>query len=386
VNFDGTAAITVTAAAGTLSGATLASGVTASSLTSVGALTSLTTLGNITVGGDLTVNGTTTTVNSTTLAVTDLNITVAKDATSAATANGAGLTVVGPTTPATFTYSSADDRWNLNKALNVGTVYGALVGNASTVTTNANLTGDVSSVGNETTLATVATAGTYTTVTVNAKGLVTAGTTVTTVAQGGTALTALGTANQLLGVNTDATAFEYKTIAAGSGITVTPTAGVLTIAASSSSSDGITKAFYTGAVAAISGTTSIQADDTVPSSSEGTRLWTSAAITPESSASKFKIDYGTMVDSDTNGRTITFALFRGSTCIHAVNIYISSSGATKNLIVGFVDSPATTSSVTYSIRVGIDGGSSGSSRWYASQGSSVNYGGKSNTTWSITEY
>ena len=42
VNFDGTAAITVTAAAGTLSGATLAAGVTASSLTSVGTLGSLT--------------------------------------------------------------------------------------------------------------------------------------------------------------------------------------------------------------------------------------------------------------------------------------------------------------------------------------------------------
>jgi hypothetical protein len=41
VSFDGSAAITVTAAAGTLTGATLASGVTASSLTSVGTLASL---------------------------------------------------------------------------------------------------------------------------------------------------------------------------------------------------------------------------------------------------------------------------------------------------------------------------------------------------------
>jgi hypothetical protein len=45
VNFDGSADITVTAAAGTLSGNTLASGVTASSLTSVGTLTGLTTAG-----------------------------------------------------------------------------------------------------------------------------------------------------------------------------------------------------------------------------------------------------------------------------------------------------------------------------------------------------
>ena len=51
VDFDGTAAITVTAAAGTLTGDTLASGVTASSLTSVGTLSSLT------VGGVLDANG-----------------------------------------------------------------------------------------------------------------------------------------------------------------------------------------------------------------------------------------------------------------------------------------------------------------------------------------
>jgi hypothetical protein len=42
VNFDGTSAITVTAAAGTLSGNTLAAGVTASSLTSLGTIASLT--------------------------------------------------------------------------------------------------------------------------------------------------------------------------------------------------------------------------------------------------------------------------------------------------------------------------------------------------------
>ena len=47
VAFDGSSAITVTAAAGTLTGATLASGVTASSLTSVGTLTGLTSTGDI---------------------------------------------------------------------------------------------------------------------------------------------------------------------------------------------------------------------------------------------------------------------------------------------------------------------------------------------------
>jgi len=49
VSFNGSADITVTAAAGTLSGTTLASGVTASSLTSVGTLSSLIVSGNFTV-------------------------------------------------------------------------------------------------------------------------------------------------------------------------------------------------------------------------------------------------------------------------------------------------------------------------------------------------
>ena len=92
--------------------------------------------GNAVITGNLTVQGTTTTVNSTTVAISDLNMTVAKDAANAAQADGAGLTVAGAN--ATLTYTQADNRWNLNKDLNVAMVYGnvtgALTGNASTAT------------------------------------------------------------------------------------------------------------------------------------------------------------------------------------------------------------------------------------------------------------
>ena len=73
--------------------------------------------GNVTIGGNLTVSGTTTTVNSTTLDVADLNITVAKDASDAAAANGAGLTVAGAS--ATFAYANTGDKWTMNKPLDV---------------------------------------------------------------------------------------------------------------------------------------------------------------------------------------------------------------------------------------------------------------------------
>ena len=155
--------------------------------------------GNATITGNLTVLGTTTTVNSTTVAVGDKNIVLAKDAANAAEADGGGITVNGPTTAATLTYTSTDDRWNFNKNLNVGTVYGALSGNATTATTLAtgrdlSLTGDASAtlssfdgsanVSAAITLATVnsnvGSFGSSTSVptfTVNAKGLVTAVTT-----------------------------------------------------------------------------------------------------------------------------------------------------------------------------------------------------------------
>lgn len=89
--------------------------------------------GNATITGNLTVQGTTTTVNSTTVEIGDANITLAKDAANAAAADGAGLTVNGAN--ATFTYTSANDRWNLNKDLVVSNVFGALSGNATTATT-----------------------------------------------------------------------------------------------------------------------------------------------------------------------------------------------------------------------------------------------------------
>ena len=109
--------------------------------------TSISVTGDATITGNLIVQGTTTTINSTTLAVTDLNITLGKDAANATAANGAGLTVGG--SGATLTYSSTDDRWNFNKNLNVSTVYGALSGNATTASAwqtarSLSLTGDAS--------------------------------------------------------------------------------------------------------------------------------------------------------------------------------------------------------------------------------------------------
>ena len=116
--------------------------------------TSDVTFNDVTVSGDLTVSGTTTTVNSTTVEISDLNLTVASDATTAAQANGGGLTVGGAN--ATLTYDSGTDRWDMNKPLEVANIYAALTGNVTgnadtatsagqlTTARTISLTGDVS--------------------------------------------------------------------------------------------------------------------------------------------------------------------------------------------------------------------------------------------------
>ena len=71
--------------------------------------------GTLVIAGNLQVDGTTTTVNSTTVAVSDLNFTVAKDAANAAAANNAGLTVAGA--DAQLKYIATGDKWTMNKPL-----------------------------------------------------------------------------------------------------------------------------------------------------------------------------------------------------------------------------------------------------------------------------
>ena len=72
-----------------------------------------------TIAGDLTVTGSHTIVNSTNVAIQDVNIVVAKGATTSANATGAGLTFGAWSGVAMFTWDHANTRFNANKALHV---------------------------------------------------------------------------------------------------------------------------------------------------------------------------------------------------------------------------------------------------------------------------
>jgi hypothetical protein len=139
--------------------------------------------------------------------------------------------------------------------------------------------------------------------------------------------------------------------------------------------------FNYGTVAYQSGTTLIPADNTTPLSTEGTQLFT-LTVTPASTASKFRIDFSSIVDSGSNNRYITLAAFRGTTCIYAGSSFITTATRFNTLTIHVVDIPAVTTATTYSVRIGI----SSAATWYVAGSPNITYGGAGSAEWSIVEY
>ena len=73
--------------------------------------------GKVIIAGDLQVDGTTTTINSVTVSLNDKNLVLADSAADSAEANNAGITINGPSVPATLLYKSATDTFQFNRPL-----------------------------------------------------------------------------------------------------------------------------------------------------------------------------------------------------------------------------------------------------------------------------
>jgi hypothetical protein len=93
-------------------------------------------------------------------------------------------------------------------------------------------------------------------------------------------------------------------------------------------------------------------DDTIPQNTEGTQILT-LNITPQFSTSQIRLFFNGF-GSITVIATLSAALFRGglADALNATQSYVSTANGTVPLSVEWVDSPATTAMVTYSIRAG----------------------------------
>lgn len=102
-------------------------------------------------------------------------------------------------------------------------------------------------------------------------------------------------------------------------------------------------------------TPAIPLDATIPQITEGTQV-VSAAITPSSSSSKIRVTWSLQLSRQSNtDPDVIAALFNGAT--NAVfSTCFELFARAENRVATYIDSPATTSPVTYSVRVGSSGG------------------------------
>jgi hypothetical protein len=104
----------------------------------------------------------------------------------------------------------------------------------------------------------------------------------------------------------------------------------------------------------ISTTSIIPFDDTIPQNTEGLPIF-SAFIAPSSSSNLIRVRVSLYCSSPSGSSTCVFAVFRGTNAnaIFATSEYFDTALETKQIQFEFFDSPATTSSTQYSIRVGV---------------------------------
>ena len=123
-------------------------------------------------------------------------------------------------------------------------------------------------------------------------------------------------------------------------------------------------------------------DDTVPTNAEGFELLT-ATITPKSSTNKILVSFNGFCASPNTGFSSSHVLFRGSTAINATSAGHSVANETTPIFIQHLDSPATASAVTYSVRTGPSNGSVNLA--YNSNGAARRFGGSAAAVLTLTE-
>ena len=145
-----------------------------------------------------------------------------------------------------------------------------------------------------------------------------------------------------------------------------------------------------GQIVSATGTSAIPNDDTVPTNTEGTQIAT-LTITPSSASKKVRLScslsayiYAPAAYVEVG---VILALFRGSTCVPTSRVRQQQDSATGNATGEFVmgietvDSPASATSQTYTLRIG----RFGAGTWYANGPVTVDHGGVLDNTYLIAE-
>lgn len=239
--------------------------------------------------------------------------------------------------------------------------------------------GDVTGTFNAMTLAnTGVTAGTYNKVTVNSKGLVT-GSTALTSTDITTALTytplngagsvSIGGALSVGGVASFNGNVSTQAVTGLVDTGLTPTSAVPLSYAQANFVDfavgggQVLRSISSVVPASGAQTATYTLSNNVPASTTGIQVWTNS-IAPITTTSKVRVTGTFSVAAGNAGRTLIAFVFRGTTCIGVAGTICSTANTgVSQISIDVVDSPATTATTTYSVRVA----STAATTWYVNQ-------------------
>lgn len=135
--------------------------------------------------------------------------------------------------------------------------------------------------------------------------------------------------------------------------------------------------------AVATGTTITPYDDTIPQITEGTEFIT-LAITPKSTTNILVVEVDAMV-ANSSGSTVTVALHQDAitNAIAAVGEFTETTNTAKTISLGYSMIAATTSSITFRVRIGPSGAATVT---FNGSGGSREYGAISKSFLKVTEY
>lgn len=367
------------------------------------------TFNNVTVNG----KGLVTAASNVAYLTGNQTITVTGDITGSGSTSITGTLAIVNSNVGTFNNVTVNSKGLVTAASNVGYITGN-----QTITLSGDITGS-GTTGITGTLATVnSNVGTFNNVTINAKGLATAGSNANYLqdpsANGIVVRTSLNTTiNRLINGTTN-----QISITNGDGVSANPTVsiandpiipgtGAITIPIGTTAqrpvisngqfrfnSDTLIEEiaesgvwrpvgrllkFVTGNITQTTGTTIIPYDNTLPTSTEGFQIWT-ASITPSYANSTIIIMYNIFYECSANNVVVTTTLLNNTAAIAASSSRQATSNPnTVNVTKAFTS--GTTSTITLSARIG----PAAASTVYVNRGNTETFGGTIATSYIIME-
>jgi len=127
------------------------------------------------------------------------------------------------------------------------------------------------------------------------------------------------------------------------------------------SGGGIIQIVNTNYTTFFSTTSTVPLDDTIPQNTEGAEV-TTLSITPRSANNKILVRVIMQVTNDNSSYINAISLYRDSVANALASSWsrtVANNNPVSAMVIEYLDSPSTTSAITYKVRAGTNGGTGG---------------------------